>query len=154
MWVALGEFADEFSQDENANSDSGTVSDSLPSEARQQRAEREWHGAIAALNGPQDSVTAMISTFRERRDATLWALEKIGWHVPNPAATMYLWVRLPGQWQQDSVSFCTHLVEKTGVALAPGQGFGSMGEGYVRFALVHAPDTLTTAIGQIEQFLA
>ncbi|MGD1867844.1 MAG: sensor histidine kinase [Phormidesmis sp.] len=48
--VALGEFADEFSQDENANSDSGTVSDSLPSEARQQRAEREWHGAIAALN--------------------------------------------------------------------------------------------------------
>ena len=111
-------------------------------------------GAIAALNGPQDSVTAMISTFRERRDATLWALEKIGWHVPNPAATMYLWVRLPGQWQQDSVSFCTHLVEKTGVALAPGQGFGSMGEGYVRFALVHAPGTLTTAIGQIEQFLA
>ncbi len=111
-------------------------------------------GAIAALNGPQDSVTAMVETFRERRDAATAALDKLGWTVPAPDATMYLWARLPERWQQDSIGFCTQLVEQTGVALSPGRGFGKAGEGYVRFALVHAPERLTVAIERIGEFLA
>ncbi|MEO0755850.1 MAG: LL-diaminopimelate aminotransferase [Cyanobacteria bacterium J06648_16] len=110
-------------------------------------------GAIAALEGPQASVHRMVQTFQQRRDATLTALQAMGWAVPTPAATMYLWAQLPARWQQDSVGFCTQLVEQTGVALAPGRGFGKTGEGYVRFALVHAPERLVTAVARIAEFV-
>lgn len=111
------------------------------------------NGAIAALTGPQDSVQAAVTTFRHRRDACIAALHRIGWPVPTPDATMYIWAKLPPPWQTRSVEFCTELVEKTGVALAPGAGFGKCGEGYVRFALVHDPAILETACDRIHQFL-
>jgi aspartate/methionine/tyrosine aminotransferase len=111
-------------------------------------------GAIAALTGPQDTVHHMVATFRERRDAAIAALGRIGWAVPVPEATMYLWAKLPEPWSQRSVDFCLGLVEQTGVALAPGVGFGKAGEGYVRIALVHPPAVLESAIAHIADFLA
>ncbi|HEY9645640.1 MAG TPA: LL-diaminopimelate aminotransferase [Chroococcidiopsis sp.] len=111
------------------------------------------NGAIAALTGPQDTVKTMVETFRLRRDACVAALHDIGWAVPSPDATMYLWAKLPAPWQNDSIRFCTQLVEATGVALAPGAGFGKAGEGYVRFALVHEPAILQEAIARIATFL-
>lgn len=110
-------------------------------------------GAIAALEGPQTCVTDMVETFRVRRDITVAALAAIGWTVPLPPATMYLWAQLPAPWNQDSIGFCTQLVEQTGIALAPGRGFGKAGEGYVRFALVHSPEILTAAVTKIASFL-
>lgn len=110
-------------------------------------------GAIAALSGPQDTVTHMIDTFRQRRDAAVAALHQIGWAVPVPEATMYIWAKLPEPWADRSMDFCLGLVEQTGVALAPGVGFGKAGEGYVRLALVHPPEVLVGAIAQIEEFL-
>jgi aspartate/methionine/tyrosine aminotransferase len=109
-------------------------------------------GAIAALTGPQASVQQMVETFRQRRDAALAALTRIGWSVPVPAATMYLWVPLPAPWNERSIDFCTRLVEATGVALAPGRGFGKAGEGYARMALVHDPAVLEAAIAQLADF--
>lgn len=106
-------------------------------------------GAIAALSGPQDTVQAMIDTFRQRRDAAVAALKRQGWAVNCPMATMYLWLKLPQPWANRSINFCTQLVETTGVALAPGVGFGQAGEGYVRMALVHPPEVLTAAIDRI-----
>ncbi|MEO0540913.1 MAG: LL-diaminopimelate aminotransferase [Cyanobacteria bacterium P01_A01_bin.105] len=106
-------------------------------------------GAIAALEGPQDSVTTMVDTFRERREVAVAALGKLGWAVPTPSATLYLWAKLPQRWQQRSVDFCTQLVEATGVVLAPGRGFGKAGEGYVRFALVQPPAQLEVAVERI-----
>ena len=103
-------------------------------------------GAIAALTGPQDSVQRVISTFQQRRDVFKAAMEKIGWSVATPAATMYFWAKLPEPWSQRSVDFCTSLVEATGVAMAPGIGFGKSGEGYVRIALVHPPEVLEAAV--------
>ncbi|MEW6498605.1 MAG: LL-diaminopimelate aminotransferase, partial [Cyanobacteriota bacterium] len=82
------------------------------------------NGAIAALRGPQDSVKQSVEIFRQRRDAFIKAMHHIGWQVPNPTATMYVWAKLPEPWANDSVKFCTQLVEKTGVAVAPGAGFG------------------------------
>lgn len=111
------------------------------------------NGAIAALTGPQDGVTAMREAFRARRDALITALNNIGWQVPIPAATMYIWAKLPQPWDSDSIKFCTELVEKTGVAASPGAGFGKAGEGYVRFALVHEAAILETAVARIAGFL-
>jgi aspartate/methionine/tyrosine aminotransferase len=110
-------------------------------------------GAIAALRGPQEGVQACVEIFRRRRDAFINALHRIGWQVPTPAATMYIWAKLPEPWANDSVKFCTQLVEKTGVAASPGAGFGKAGEGYVRFALVHEPEILEKAVERISAFL-
>ncbi|MEG4278214.1 LL-diaminopimelate aminotransferase [Microcoleus sp. MON1_C1] len=111
------------------------------------------NGAISALTGPQDTVTTSVETFRKRRDAFVNALQGIGWQVPVPPATMYVWAKLPEPWAQDSVKFCTQLVQSTGVAASPGAGFGKSGEGYVRFALVESPAILETAVRKIAEFL-
>ena len=111
-------------------------------------------GAIAALASPPEAITETVSTFQQRRDVFVEALRDIGWSVPLPVATMYIWAKLPESWQNNSVEFCTQLVAQTGVAASPGAGFGRAGEGYVRFALVKEPDTLRQAAKLIQQFLA
>lgn len=110
-------------------------------------------GAMAALSGPQDQVAQTISTFQRRRDVFVAALDRIGWKVPKPDATQYIWAKLPEPWVADSIDFCVRLVEATGVALAPGRGFGKHGEGYVRVALVQSPDVLEEAVVKIAEFL-
>jgi aspartate/methionine/tyrosine aminotransferase len=109
------------------------------------------NGAIAALMGSQDSVRQVVTTFQQRRDVFIAALHRIGWQVPTPAATMYIWAKLPHPFT-DSIRFCTELVEATGVAVSPGAGFGKSGEGYVRFALVHEPKVLEAAVARIAEF--
>ena len=111
------------------------------------------NGAIAALTGSQTSVKSTVDTFKTRRDAFINALHRRGWLVPTPKATMYVWAKLPTPWAEDSIGFCTRLVETTGVAASPGAGFGKSGEGYVRFALVHNPEILEIAVERISQFL-
>ena len=111
------------------------------------------NGAIAALQGSQTSVKASVEVFRQRRDAFIQALHAIGWQVPTPVATMYVWAKLPEPWMQNSVGFCTQLVEATGVAASPGAGFGKSGEGYVRFALVQEPPVLQAAVQKIAEFM-
>ena len=110
------------------------------------------NGASAALTGPQDIVKTAVETFCERRNAFIEALASIGWHVPTPKATMYVWAKLPEAWSQNSIDFCTKLVGRTGVVASPGAGFGKSGEGYVRFALVREPAVLTTAVERIAEF--
>ncbi len=111
------------------------------------------NGAIAALTGSQDSVHLAVDTFRRRRDAFVTALNRMGWQVPVPDATMYIWAKLPEPWRQDSIRFCVELVEATGIAVAPGAGFGKSGEGFVRFALVQEPPILEEAVSRIADFL-
>lgn len=111
------------------------------------------NGAIAALSGPQTYVESTIDAFRQRRDAFVHILQNIGWNVPTPQATMYVWGKLPSPWTNDSRKFCIDLVQATGVAASPGAGFGKAGEGYVRFALVHPPEILEVAAQRIAEFL-
>lgn len=110
-------------------------------------------GGTIALLGDQSSVTQAVATFQSRRDAFMAALQKIHWQVPQPEATMYIWAKLPESWAGSSIEFCTQLVAATGVAAAPGAGFGKCGEGYVRFALVQDPATLDLAVSKIGKFL-
>ena len=113
-------------------------------------------GAIAALSGSQDCVSEMVETFASRRNTAVSALQSIGWSVSAPLATMYIWAKLPADlpnnWAARSIDFCSELVAATGVALSPGRGFGESGEGYVRFALVQSPATISAAIQKISEF--
>ena len=111
-------------------------------------------GAITALTGDQQSVALMRQTFQQRRDFFVDALNRLGWSVPLPPATMYVWAALPaGIWGESSMDFALTLVEQTGVALSPGIGFGQGGEGYVRFALVHDFPRLQDTIDRLAAFL-
>jgi aspartate/methionine/tyrosine aminotransferase len=111
------------------------------------------HGAVAALTSDQTCVQTTVNTFQQRRDTFVTALDQLGWHVPTPAATMYIWAKLPQKWAHNSIEFCTELVCQTGVAASPGIGFGKCGEGYVRFALVHEPAKLQLAVDRMAKFL-
>ena len=111
------------------------------------------NGAIAALSGPQSGIKINVDSFQTRRDAFVNALHRIGWEVPMPKATMYVWAKLPEHWGKNSIQFCKELVENTGVAASPGAGFGKSGEGYVRFAVVREPSVLEAAVDRISQFL-
>ncbi len=107
---------------------------------------------VAALREPLAARRADAATFSERRSALLAALAAIGWHAPVPRASMYVWAPLPAG-ERDSSLFCQALAGATGVALAPGRGFGPSGEGYVRFALVREPEVLREAVARIGAFL-
>lgn len=111
------------------------------------------NGAITALNSSQECVKETVEVYRERRDFLVTELNKIGWDLNTPSATLYVWAKLPKLWEKDSIKFCVELVKKTGVALSPGAGFGVNGEGYVRFALVQPPIILQEAVNKIAEFL-
>jgi aspartate/methionine/tyrosine aminotransferase len=110
------------------------------------------HAAIAAIKQPRDETRQAARIFELRRDMLVNTLNNIGWQTPLPQASMYVWTRLPGGLT-NSTDFCVNLVKETGVALAPGRGFGPRGEGFVRFALVQEPTVLELAVDRISDFL-
>ena len=106
--------------------------------------------AIACLNGPRDEVEAQRLKYQERRDALCDGLEGLGWERPNAHGSMFVWAKLPGG-RTDSMAFCEELMEKAGVVVTPGAGFGPSGEGHVRMALVLPPDQIALAVEAIHE---
>ena len=104
--------------------------------------------AVAALEGPLDSVKEQCQMYEERRDALCQGLRDIGWELPNGKGTMFVWAKIPGG-RTDSMAFCMELMEKAGVIVTPGASFGPHGEGYVRFALVLPPEKIREAVEAI-----
>ncbi|MGD9157880.1 MAG: aminotransferase class I/II-fold pyridoxal phosphate-dependent enzyme [Desulfobacteraceae bacterium] len=110
--------------------------------------------SIIALNGPDDCVKDIVGIYRERRDALIDGLDRVGWHIEKPKATMFVWARIPEQYRKmDSVEFSKMLIKKAKVAVSPGRGFGEYGDEYVRFALVENPQRTRQAIRGIKQVL-
>ncbi len=106
---------------------------------------------MRALELPLARIRQDVAVFKKRRDALLGALRRYGVHLPAPKATFYLWMPLPKGL--DDVEFALRLARETGVVLAPGQGFGPGGKGYVRFALVQPPEVLEEAARRLVAFL-
>ena len=111
--------------------------------------------AIAALTGPQDFVKNLVETYRKRRDVFVKGLHDMGWKVPIPKGTFYIWAHIPPKFSAlSSLEFAQLMVQEAGVVVAPGSGFGEYGEGYVRFALVEPEDRLKMALERIAKVLA
>lgn len=106
------------------------------------------YAAIAALTGPQDSVKEHCKEYESRRNALCHGLTEIGWNVPDSQGSMFVWAPIPKKYSS-SYEFCMDLMDKTGVICTPGSAFGSLGEGYVRFALVLPPHVIQEAIVSI-----
>ena len=93
------------------------------------------YAAAAALTGPQDAVEEQCKEYERRMKALCQGLRDIGWNVPDSKGTMFVWAPIPSGFES-SEEFCMELVERSGVLCTPGSSFGSLGEGFVRFALV------------------
>jgi LL-diaminopimelate aminotransferase len=111
--------------------------------------------AVKAMEGSQKGVRDTVKEYRRRQKKLVEGLGKIGWEVPLPKATMYLWARIPDNFiSMGSLGFAELLIEKTGIAVAPGVGFGSYGEGYVRMAMVTHFNRFHDALMRLKKFLA
>lgn len=108
------------------------------------------YAAIAALNGPQDSVKEQCRLYEERCNALCRGLTKIGWEVPDGQGTMFVWAPIPKNYTS-SEKFAMDLMEKAGVIVVPGTAFGDLGEGYVRLALVYPVEEIEKAVKAIEE---
>ncbi|MGI8851989.1 MAG: LL-diaminopimelate aminotransferase [Methyloceanibacter sp.] len=111
--------------------------------------------ATAALNGPQDCIDEIRGIYKRRRDCLVDALTRAGWPIPSPPATMFAWAPIPNMFAHlGSLEFAKLLMEKAGVAVSPGVGFGEYGEGHVRIALVENEQRIRQAARNIRKFLA
>ncbi|MBW2493019.1 MAG: aminotransferase class I/II-fold pyridoxal phosphate-dependent enzyme [Deltaproteobacteria bacterium] len=110
--------------------------------------------SIIALNGPQECVKEICDTYKTRRDALISGLERVGWEIESPKATMFVWGRIPDQFiEMGSVEFAKMLINEAGVAVSPGLGFGEYGDEYVRFALIENNMRINQAIRGIRKVM-
>ncbi len=110
--------------------------------------------AIIALNGPQDCVNKIVEEYKNRRDCLIKGLNRIGWEVEPPYATMFTWAKIPEQFQEmGSVEFSKLLLREAKVAVSPGLGFGYYGDKHVRFALVENRHRTNQAIRGMKKLL-
>ncbi len=109
---------------------------------------------IIALNGPQDCVEETVARYRRRRDELVNGLNRIGWAVDRPRATMFVWARIPPAYRgMGSLEFSKVLLREAKVAVSPGIGFGEGGDEYVRFALVENEHRIRQAVRGIRKAL-
>jgi len=110
--------------------------------------------AIIALNGPYDCVQEIVEIYRQRRDALVDGLSRVGWAIDKPKGTMFVWARIPEPYRKmGSIEFAKMLMVKARVAVSPGIGFGQYGDDHVRFALIENPHRINQAIRGIKQIL-
>lgn len=105
---------------------------------------------IEALTGSQEYVYQTARIYQRRRDVLVDGLARIGWEMPKPNASMFVWAPLPPGYTSSTV-FAADLLEKAGVIVIPGIAFGEQGEGYVRIALVKDESVLAEAVNRVRQ---
>ncbi len=110
--------------------------------------------SIAALEGPQECVAEICDTYRRRRDVLVEGLNKAGWQVASPKATMFVWAQIPEPFHGlHSLEFSKLLLTEAKVAVSPGIGFGDYGDNHVRFALIENEERTRQALRGIRQML-
>jgi alanine-synthesizing transaminase len=111
--------------------------------------------SILALEGPQDCVQEIANTYRCRRNVLVEGLNKLGWQVPLPKATMFVWAQIPEQYKHlGSLEFSKRLLTDAKVAVSPGIGFGDYGDTHVRFSLIENEERTRQALRGIRQMFA
>ncbi|MGE3154147.1 MAG: alanine transaminase [Nitrospiraceae bacterium] len=110
--------------------------------------------SIIALNGPQECVKETVQRYQKRRNVLVNGLNRIGWAVDLPRATMFVWARIPPAYRaMGSLEFSKLLLREAKVAVSPGIGFGEGGDEYVRFALVENEHRTRQAVRGIKRAL-
>ena len=108
--------------------------------------------SIQALEGPQECVKEIVDNYKCRRDVLVPGLNKLGWPVELPKATMFAWAKIPEQYRAlGSIEFSKKLLIEAKVAVSPGVGFGEHGDGHVRFSLIENEERTRQALRGIKQ---
>ncbi len=108
--------------------------------------------SVIALRECDEALAAQAKIYETRRDCLCEGLNRIGWEVEKPKATMFVWARLPDKYREmGSIQVALKALEEAHVAMAPGRGFGEEGEGYMRIALVENEHRLRQAVAQLKK---
>ncbi len=111
--------------------------------------------ATHALNGDGSDIAEVRAIYKRRRDVLVESFGKAGFEVPPPEATMFAWAKIPEKFRHlGSLEFSKLLVEKADIAVAPGVGFGELGDDYVRIALVENEHRIRQAARNLKKFLS
>ena len=111
--------------------------------------------AIKAINDCDNEVASISSMYESRRNELCDGLNRIGWDVKKPLATMFVWAKIPEKYLKlGSLEFSKLLIEHAQVAVSPGAGFGIDGDEYVRFSLIENEHRIRQAIRGIKNFLS
>jgi LL-diaminopimelate aminotransferase len=106
------------------------------------------YAGIEALTGPQDCIAQDVAIYKERRDILVNGLNRLDWKVPLPKVAFYVWIPVPQGYT--SAKICEVLLEKCGIVMTPGNGFGKSGEGYIRAALTVDKSRIEEAVKRIK----
>ena len=110
--------------------------------------------SIIALNEDQQCVADIRETYRSRRDTLVNGLNRVGWEIEKPKATMFVWAQIPEKHRHlGSVEFSKMMIREAQVAVSPGLGFGEYGDDYVRFALIENEMRTNQAVRGIKKIL-
>ncbi|MBU7581580.1 MAG: pyridoxal phosphate-dependent aminotransferase [Nostoc sp. TH1S01] len=104
--------------------------------------------AIAAYNTSDAELQTLMSVYQNRRDTIVKGLQSLGWPIQPPKATLYVWVPVPNGYT--SAEFVNLLLDKCGIMVAPGSGYGASGEGFFRIALTISEERMLAAIGRMK----
>ena len=111
--------------------------------------------SIIALRECEEDTAKICALYQHRRDLLVEGLRRAGWPVESPRGSMFLWAPVPEAYREDgSLEFAKLLMTEALVAVSPGIGFGPLGEGFVRFALIENDHRIRQATRSIRQFLA
>ena len=107
--------------------------------------------SIVALNEGDQEVNKIRDMYKERRDVLCDGLNKIGWEVEKPKATMFVWAKIPDKFKMKSIEFSKLLLNECDVAVSPGIGFGQYGDSYVRFSLIENRQRINQAVKGVKK---
>ena len=107
--------------------------------------------AIAAITGPQDHLERLRAMYQKRRDVVIATLNDLGWELEPPKGSFYVW--FPTRDGTSSAEFCDLVLERTGVVISPGSGYGAGGEGFARISLTVSDDRLQDAMDRFREAL-
>jgi alanine-synthesizing transaminase len=111
--------------------------------------------AITALDSPEENLRRLSAVYEERRNIMVDGMNKMGWPIEKPRAAMYLWAKIPDRYaKMNAIDFAIKLLKEAEVAVSPGTGFGSLGEGYVRMALVENKDRIRQALRNMKKLFS
>lgn len=105
--------------------------------------------AVKALESGTSFYHASARMYQARRDTLVSGLNELGWNVIVPGASFFMWTRVP-DGKTPCAAFATQLLEKAGVLVSPGTGFGTHGEGYIRIALTVSEERLREVVQRIK----
>ncbi len=104
--------------------------------------------AAKAFEAPQEQIDKLNNMYKQRRDIMQEGLKELGWNIKSSKATFYLWLKCPEGFSSEE--FATVLLEKAGIVVPPGNGYGKYGEGYFRIALTKDAEILKKALQRMK----